>query len=69
MTKTKETNMWVFTLTTQYAIKIQIIKLLGGISKDVTDIVRCKGGYYMFTKEKRCRIGCEQYLEVTLITF
>lgn len=38
--KVNKTHMWILTLTTQYAIKIWIEKLLSGLVKDVTDVVK-----------------------------
>lgn len=35
-------------------------KLLVGMIKDITDVVSCKSGCHLFTKQKGCGNGCGQ---------
>lgn len=50
--KIKKIYIWVFSLTTQYPIKMKIKKLLWGETEDITDKVKRKGGCHIFSREK-----------------
>lgn len=43
----------------QYTIKIRIQKLLGGFTKGVTDVIKCKDGRCRFQRLKRYRTVCK----------
>lgn len=47
-TKVNRSRMWILTVTTQYAIEVQIEKLLDSLTKGVTDVV--KYGRYILSK-------------------
>lgn len=37
---------------------MDVKKLLGGMTKDITDVSKCKGGCHTSPREKRCRNSC-----------